>query len=320
MPAAPVTLISVKYGKLGSSGLIVSKIGLGTNNFGGRIDLDQTRAVLDRALDQGITLLDTADIYGTGKSEEFIGECLGKRRHEVVIATKFASPMGESPYQRGTSRRYIVEAAEASLRRLKTDYIDLYQFHRSDPETPVVESLQALDDLVKQGKVRYIGESNFAGWQIVDAQWTARTEHLTHLISAQHEYSLINRDIQTEVLPAARAMGTGLLPYYPLGGGFLTGKYRRDLMPEGARLTKANARTSGRFVNDHNFDLLDKFEAFASERGHSMTELAFAWLLAQPEVGSVIAGATRPEQVDENVATGQWRLSADDMATLAAIR
>ncbi len=307
------------YGRLGSSGLLVSKIGLGTNNFGGRIDLDQTRTVLDRALEQGITLLDTADMYGMGKSEEFIGECLGNRRHDVVIATKFAVAMGESPYQRGTSRRYIIEAAEASLRRLKTDYIDLYQFHRPDPETPIVESLQALDDLVKQGKVRYLGECNFAGWQIVDAQWTARTEHLPRLISAQHEYSLTNRDIQTEVLPAARAMGTGILPYYPLGGGFLTGKYRKGVMPEGARLTKANARTASRFVNERNFDLLEKFEAFASQRGHSITELAFAWLLSQPEIGSVIAGATRPEQVDENVAAGEWRLSPEEMETIAAI-
>ncbi len=278
------------YGRLGSSGLLVSKIGLGTNNFGGRIDLDQTRTVIDRALEHGITLLDTADMYGMGKSEEFIGESLGNRRHDVVIATKFAVPMGESPYQRGTSRRYIIEAAEASLRRLKTDYIDLYQFHRPDPETPIVESLQALDDLVKQGKVRYIGQCNFAGWQIVDAQWTARTEHLTRLISAQHEYSLINR----------------------------AGKYRRGVMPAGARLTNANPRQAGRWVNERNFDLLEKFEAFAGERGHSLTELAFAWLLSQPEVGSVIAGATRPEQVDENVAAGGWRLSAEEMELIGS--
>ena len=184
----------MEYGRLGSSGLLVSRIGLGTNNFGARIDLDRTRAVIDRALDLGITLIDTADMYGAGKSEEFIGQSLGKRRHEVIIATKFAVPMGESPYMRGTSRRYIVEAVERSLRRLKTDYIDLYQFHKPDPETPIVESLQATDDLVRQGKVRYIGHSNFAAWQIVDAQWTARTEHLARPISAQHEYSLLERE------------------------------------------------------------------------------------------------------------------------------
>lgn len=309
----------MEYGRLGSSGLPVSKIGLGTNNFGGRIDLEQTRAVLDRALAQGISLLDTADSYGMGKSEEFIGECLGRRRHEVVIATKFAVPMGESHYQRGTSRRYIFEAAEASLRRLKTDYIDLYQFHRPDPDTPIVESLQALHDLVTQGKVRYIGECNFAGWQIADAQWTARTEHLPRLISAQHEYSLINRDIQTEVLPAARAMGAGILPYFPLASGFLTGKYRKGALPQGARLTNAPAARSDRILNDRNFERLEQFEAFANQREHSLTELAFAWLLSQPEIGSVIAGATRPEQVDENVAAGGWQLSAEDMQTLAAI-
>lgn len=309
----------MEYGRLGSSGLLVSKIGLGTNNFGGRTDFDHTRKVLDRALEQGITLLDTADMYSLGKSEEFIGECLGKRRHDVVIATKFAVPMGESPYHRGTSRRYIMEAVEASLRRLKTDYIDLYQFHRPDPETPIVESLQALDDLVRAGKVRYLGECNFAGWQIVDAQWTARTEHLTRLVSAQHDYSLLKRDVQTEVLPAARAVGAGILPYYPLAGGFLTGKYRQGVMPQGARLTNATPQNRARFLNDRNFELLEKFEAFASQRGHSLTELAFAWLLAQPEVASVIAGATRPEQVDENVSAGQWRLSADDMAALAEI-
>jgi aryl-alcohol dehydrogenase-like predicted oxidoreductase len=311
--------MSVEYGRLGSSGLLVSKIGLGTNNFGGRMDLEQTRAVLDRALEQGITMLDTADVYGGSKSEEFIGECLGNRRQDVVIATKFASAMGESPYERGTSRRYIFRAAEASLRRLKTDYIDLYQFHRPDPETPIVESLQALDDLVKQGKVRYIGECNFAGWQIADAQWTARTEHLARLVSAQHEYSLLNRDVQTEVLPAARAVGAGILPYFPLASGFLTGKYRKGALPEGARITNQPAARRSQTLSVRNFELLDKLEAFASQRGHSTTELAFAWLLAQPEVSSVIAGATRPEQIDENVAAGAWKLSAEDMHAVAAI-
>jgi aryl-alcohol dehydrogenase-like predicted oxidoreductase len=309
----------VEYGRLGSSGLLVSRIGLGTNNFGARIDLDRTRAVIDRALDLGITLIDTADMYGAGKSEEFIGESLGKRRHEVVIATKFAVPMGESPYMRGTSRRYIIEAVERSLRRLKTDYIDLYQFHKPDPETPIVESLQATDDLVRQGKVRYIGHSNFAAWQIVDAQWTARTEHLARPISAQHEYSLLEREVEKEVLPAAQAMGLGVLPYYPLGAGFLTGKYRGGAMPEGARLTNMPASRSGRILNDRNLDLLERWEAFAADRGHSMTELAFAWLLAHPVVSSVIAGATRPEQVDENVAAGQWKLPPADLEAVPGL-
>lgn len=307
----------MEYGRLGNSGLVVSKVGLGTNNFGGRIDMEQTRSVIDRALDQGITLFDTADAYGEGKSEEFIGEILGNRRHEVVIATKFASATGESPYSRGTARRYIMQAVEASLRRLQTDYIDLYQVHFPDPQTPILETLQALDDLVHQGKVRYFGESNFAGWQIVDAVWTARTEHLARPISAQHDYSLVNQEAKKEVLPAARAMGLGVLPFYPLGGGFLTGKYRRGApLPEGARLTKLPAQRSARFLNEHNFDLLEKYEAFAADRGHSITELAFAWLLAQPEIASVIAGATRSEQVDENVATIRWKLSAADFEAL----
>jgi aryl-alcohol dehydrogenase-like predicted oxidoreductase len=303
----------VEYGRLGSSGLLVSRIGLGTNNFGGRIDLQQTRAVIDRALDQGITLLDTADIYGAGKSEEFIGESLGARRHEVIIATKFAVRMSESPYMRGTSRRYIMHAVENSLRRLKTDYIDLYQFHTPDPETPILESLQAMDDLVRQGKVRYIGHSNFAAWQIVDAQWTAKSEHLARPISAQHEYSMLDRSVEHEILPAVHAMGLGLLPYFPLASGFLTGKYRGGAMPEGARLTNMPPNRSGHILNARNLELLEKWEAFAAERGHSMTELAVAWLLAHPAVSSVIAGATRPEQVDENVAAGKWKLTPADL-------
>jgi aryl-alcohol dehydrogenase-like predicted oxidoreductase len=309
----------VDYGRLGSSGLLVSRIGLGTNNFGGRIDLEQTRAVIERALDHGITLFDTADMYGAGKSEEFIGECLGTRRHDVVIATKFGMPMGESPTMRGTSRRYIIEAAERSLRRLKTDYIDLYQFHTADPATPILESLQATDDLVRQGKVRYIGLSNFSAWQIVDAHWTARTEHLARPISAQHEYSMLMRDVEKEVVPAAQALGLGVLPFFPLASGFLTGKYQRGALPEGARLTNQPANRSGRILNDKNFARLDRWERFASERGHSMTELAVAWLLAQPAMGSVIAGATRPEQVDENVAAGQWHLTPADLEAVPGL-
>lgn len=305
--------MAVDYGRLGQSGLVVSKIGLGTNNFGGRIDFDQSRAVIERALDRGITLFDTADVYGMGKSEQFIGEVLGNRRHDVIIATKFANPMGESPYRRGTSRRYITDAVESSLSRLNTDYIDLYQIHQPDPQTPIVETLQALDDLVHQGKIRYYGECNLAAWQITEVHWVAQTEHLARPISAQHEYSLITRAAQKEVLPAAHAAGMGVLPFYPLGSGFLTGKYRRgEPLPEGARITRMPAERSGQYLNDRNFDLLEKWETFARERGHTLTELTFAWLLAQPEISSVIAGATRPEQVDQNVAAGQWKLSKED--------
>jgi aryl-alcohol dehydrogenase-like predicted oxidoreductase len=214
----------------------------------------------------------------------------------------------------------MMEAVEASLRRLNTDYIDLYQIHFPDPLTPIAETLRGLDDLVSQGKVRYVGECNFAGWQIVDACWTARAEHLVPLISAQHEYSLLSRDAQREVLPAASAMGMGVLPFFPLASGFLTGKYRRgEPLPEGARLTNTPPERSRRWLNDRNFEQLAKLESFATERGHTLTELAFAWLLAQPEVASVIAGATRREQVDENVAAGNWKLSPEDFEAVPGL-
>ena len=310
----------VEYGRLGTSGLIVSKIGLGTNNFGGRLDLDGTRVVIDRALDHGITLFDTADIYGGGKSEEFIGEVLGGRRQEVILATKFGLPVGESPYERGGSRHYILRAVERSLRRLKTDYIDLYQFHRPDPETPIAETLETLDGLVRSGKVRYVGHSNFASWQILDADWTARTEHLARPISAQHEYNLLSRDLQREVLPAVRHLGLGVLPFFPLASGFLTGKYHRDALPQGTRLTGAGSQMGRRILTDANWDRLERLEAFATEHGHQMIELAFGWLLGQPEVSSVIAGAMTPEQVDSNVATGlAWRLTSDELAAVPAL-
>jgi len=312
--------VGVEYGRLGTSGLIVSKIGLGTNNFGGRLDLDGTRAVIDRALDHGVTLFDTADIYGGGKSEEFIGEVLGRRRHEVIVATKFGLPVGESPYERGGSRHYIMRAVERSLRRLKTDYIDLYQFHRPDPETPIAETLETLDGLVRAGKVRYVGHSNFASWQILDADWTARTEHLARPISAQHEYNLLSRDLQREVLPAVRHLGLGVLPFFPLASGFLTGKYHRDALPQGTRLTGAGSQMGRRILTDANWERLERLEAFAAEHGHQMIELAFGWLLGQPAVSSVIAGAMTPEQVDGNVANGlAWRLSPDELAAVPAL-
>jgi aryl-alcohol dehydrogenase-like predicted oxidoreductase len=309
----------MEYRRLGSSGLLVSAIGLGTNNFGGRTDFDRSRAVIECALDQGITLFDTADVYGGGRSEEYIGEVLGSRRKDVVIATKFAVATGDGPYDRGASRHYIFRAVEASLRRLKTDYIDLYQVHMPDPNTPILETLQALDDLVRQGKVRYVGHSNFAAWQIVDAQWTAKTEHLAQPISTQHEYSLLNRTIQAEVLPASRAMGLGVLPYFPLAGGFLTGKYRKDAMPEGARLSGPGTNLAGRILTDPNWERVAKLEDFAEQSGHSMVELAFGWLLAEPAIGSVIAGATRPEQIDQNVKAGEEKLTADEVAALSEL-
>jgi aryl-alcohol dehydrogenase-like predicted oxidoreductase len=306
---------------LGDSGLKVSEIGLGCNNFGMRIDQAATNAVIDAAIEHGVTFLDTADVYGgRGKSEEMMGVALKGKRHKVVLATKFASPMGE-PGQQGGSRRYILEAVEASLTRLQTDYLDLYQMHRPDADTPIDETLAALDDLVTQGKVRYIGNSNFSGWQIADADWTARTGHSTRFVSAQNNYSLLERRVEHEVSPACERFGLGVLPYFPLASGLLTGKYRRgEAAPEGTRLAAWGPRGQ-QALNDKNFDRLEALSSWAAERGRSMLDLAFAWLLGHPVVSSVIAGATRPEQVAANAATAGWKLTpaeVDEVTKLAA--
>lgn len=306
----------MEYRRLGRSGLLVSAVGLGTNNFGTRLDEAGTRRVLDQALELGITFVDTADSYGRGASEALIGKLLGPRRKDVVLATKFSSPMGDSPYQRGTSRRWLIEALDASLRRLATDAIDLYQIHFPDPETPIEETLRALDDVVAAGKVRYVGYSNFAAWQIVEGQWTARSEHLVRPISTQNHYNLLRREVEAEVLPAARAHGLGVIPYFPLESGFLTGKYRPGKTPQGARL-EGSAR-AGEVLRPANFERLERWEAFASSRGRSLVELAVGWLLSHPEVGSVIAGASSAEQVRANVEAGTWRLEAAEMEMVAA--
>jgi aryl-alcohol dehydrogenase-like predicted oxidoreductase len=291
-------------------------VGLGTNNFGTRLDEAGTRRVLDQALELGVTFVDTSDSYGRGASEALIGKLLGPRRKDVVLATKFSSPMGDSPYQRGTSRRWMMEALDASLRRLATDAIDLYQIHFPDPETPIEETLRALDDVVAAGKVRYVGYSNFAAWQIVEGQWTARSEHLVRPISTQNHYNLLRREVEAEVLPAARAHGLGVIPYFPLESGFLTGKYRPGKTPQGARL-EGSAR-AGEVLRPANFERLERWEAFASSRGRSLVELAVGWLLSHPEVGSVIAGASSAEQVRANVEAGTWRLEAAEMEMVAA--
>jgi aryl-alcohol dehydrogenase-like predicted oxidoreductase len=303
----------VEYRNLGRSGLQVSVVGLGCNNFGRRCDQEQTSAVVGRALELGVTLFDTADIYGPrGLSEEYLGKALAGKRREVVIATKFAGPMGEGPLWGGASRRYIFDAVDASLRRLSTDYIDLYQIHFPDARTPLEETLRALDDLVRAGKVRYYGCSNFAGWQVVEAQWTARAQHLAPLVSAQNQYNLLDRRIERELVPACNAHGLGVLPYFPLANGFLTGKYRPgEPAPEGTRLASGMGE---RVLTEGNFAQLEKLEAFAAGRGHSMLELAIGWLASQPHVASVIAGATRPEQVEQNVQAAEWRLSAEERA------
>lgn len=301
--------------RLGNSGLQVSVVGLGCNNFGARIDLDASRKVVDKALDLGVTLFDTADIYGNrGGSETILGEILGSRRNDIVLATKFGMAMNAEGTRKGASRRYLMNAVEGSLRRLRTDYIDLYQLHEADPLTPMEETLRALDDLVRQGKVRYIGCSNLPAWQVADAQWTSRTLGLNAFISCQDEYSLLNREIEKELVPAILAHGLGLLPYFPLASGMLTGKYRRgEPAPAGTRMA-AWTRLVKTYATDENFDRIERLEAFSRERGHTLLELAFSWLLARPQVASVIAGATRPEQVEQNVHAAGWTLTAEDLA------
>ncbi len=302
---------------LGQSGLRVSSIGLGCNNFGGRIDEAATRIVIHKALDLGITLFDTADVYGErGGSETLMGRILGENRKHIVLASKFGMPMDATGELQGGARRYIMRAVEDSLRRLQTDYLDLYQMHQTDPRTPIEESLRALDDLVRQGKVRYIGCSNFPAWQMMDAAWTAKTAGLNAFISCQDEYSLIRRGAETDLLPAARKIGLGLLPYFPLASGLLTGKYRRNVaLPQGTRLANTQ-RLADRYLTERNWAIAEKLGDFVEARGRSMLELAFSWLLAQSPVASVIAGATKPEQLDQNVKAGSWKLSADDLAEI----
>ena len=309
----------MKHRNLGTSGLIVSVVGLGCNNFGMRIDLEASRLVIDKAIDLGITLFDTADIYGNrGGSETILGEVLGSRREKIVLATKFSAQMDDEGTKKGASRRYIMNAVEASLSRLKTDWIDLYQLHIPDALTPMEETLRALDALVHQGKVRYIGCSNVPAWGVADAKWTAKSLGLNAFVSCQDEYSLLVRDVEKELLPAVRAYGMGVLPYFPLACGLLTGKYKRDVMPEGARLTNTQ-RLADKYINDRNFDIVEKLEAFSNERGHSLLELAFSWLASQTSVSSVIAGATKPEQVEQNAKAADWELTADELAAISQI-
>jgi aryl-alcohol dehydrogenase-like predicted oxidoreductase len=303
---------------LGNSGLRVSTVGLGCNNFGRLLDLEATRAVVHEALDLGITLFDCADVYGRrGGGETLLGEVLGPRRKDIVLVTKFGKKMDEEGRLAGGSRRYIISAAEASLRRLKTDWIDLYQMHDPDPRTPIEESLRALDDLVRQGKVRYIGCSHHSGWQLVEAQWVSRTRHLTRFIACEDEYSLLERRAERDLLPAMTAHGVGLLPYYPLASGLLTGKYRRgETLPAGSRMARAERDYAGQFFTEENWNLVEALSAFAKERGHSLLDLALSWLCANPIVGSAIAGATRADQVEANVKAAAWRLSAEELAEI----
>ena len=302
---------------LGKSDLKVTVVGLGCNNFGQRIDDDASRQVIHKALDLGITLFDTADIYGNyGGSETCLGKFLGPRRKDIVLATKFGMPMDPEDKLKGASRAYIMSAVEASLKRLKTDWIDLYQLHRADPKTPIEETLRALDDLVRQGKVRTIGCSNMSGAQVRQAADVAHRHGLAAFRSCQNEYSLLVRDIEADLVPAMKANGMGFLPYFPLANGLLTGKYKRNQpKPEGARLTTMQ-KHADRYLTDANWARVEKLQAFAAGKGRSLIELAFAWLLARPTLSSVIAGATKPEQVEQNVRAAGWKLTPEEVTAL----
>jgi aryl-alcohol dehydrogenase-like predicted oxidoreductase len=309
----------MRFRRLGDSGLAVSVVGIGCNNFGRRTYEKQATEVVRTALDLGVNLFDTADTYGNppGHSEELLATALGNRRDEAVIATKFGSDTrGANGLDWGArgSRRYIHRAVEASLRRLRTDHIDLYQIHQPDPATPIAETLDALDDLVRAGKVRYLGSSNFSGWQVADADWTARSAHRTRFVSAQNQYSLLERGAEAELVPACRRFGVGLLPYFPLASGLLTGKYRRDQpAPPGSRLSRANFAP---VLQRARWDVIERLTEYADKRGLTLLDVAIGGLAAQPAVASVIAGATSAEQVRANVAAARWVPSTVDLDEL----
>ncbi len=304
---------------LGRSGLMVSVVGLGGNNFGRRVDLEASRAVVDAALDAGVTFIDTADVYGTrGGSEEILGQVLQGRRDDVVIGTKFGGDMGgangEDWGARG-SRRYVRRAIEGSLRRLRTDHIDLYQYHAPDGITPIEETLAALHELVQEGKVRYTGSSNLGAWEVADADWVAREHGLTPFVSAQNHFNVLERSAEVELIPACVRFGIGVIPYFPLASGLLTGKYRRG------QPAPADSRLAGRAddLTDEMFDRLEALEKFAADRGISLLDTAMGWLASRPQVASIIAGATRPEQVRANVAAVGWTPTDEDQAEIDRI-
>ncbi|MBN1666577.1 MAG: aldo/keto reductase [Anaerolineales bacterium] len=308
----------MQYRNLGKSGLKVSTIGLGTNQFGGKVDLAATRDILDAALEAGINLIDTADVYQGGRSEEFIGKAVQNRRDRFVLATKVFFKVGEGPNDKGSSRQHILAGVEASLRRLQTEYIDLYQMHRWDEETPIEETMRALEDLLRSGKVRYIGSSNFTSWQLAHANAVAELHGWTKFVSAQPHYHMFERDIEKELIPACNYFGIGILPFFPLAGGFLTGKYQEG-QPAPAGSRGENSQYVQKYMTAENFAILEKLTAFAQERDHSLNELAHAWLLGQPVVNSVISGATKVAHVQANAAAGNWQLSAEEYQAVSAI-
>jgi aryl-alcohol dehydrogenase-like predicted oxidoreductase len=316
---------------LGRSGLRVSAVGLGCNNLGGRLDHAASLRVVQAALDLGITFFDTADVYPLGKSglsEQYLADALGERRKSAIVATKFGSPrqrpVGAVPARSGVhgggSRRYIMEAVETSLRNLRTDYIDLYQMHRPDPLTPIDETVRALDELIRQGKVRYVGCSNYPAWRVVDAVRVAEALGTERFVSCQDEYSLLVRYVDPELVPAMQSLGLGMLPYFPLAGGMLTGKYDLDAtLPQGTRFTQWPKAMTERFMAEPNPTMYRALQAFCRERARSLLELAISWLLMRPTVSCVIAGASSPEQLKQNVAATGWLLSDEEMAELDRI-
>ena len=318
----------MEYRNLGRSGLKVSVIGMGSHYFGWLQDEATSIAIINRAISEGITFIDTANVYDMGRSEEFVGKAIKGRRSEVVVATKFGWPMGGGPSgapvdvrpnERGGSRHHVMRAVEASLMRLNTDYIDLYQMHVPDPTTTIEETLRAMDDLVRAGKVRYIGCSNFAGWQLSEALWTSRVNNLHSFVTVQPLYNLLQRQIERELVPCCEAHGIGVIPWGPLAGGFLTGKYRRDQPPPGDTLLATRPMAYAGIMTDINWAKLAKLEAFAVRRGHTVGELAIAWLLAHPWLCTVIAGASRPDQLQEHVAAAAWKLNTEEIAELDKI-
>ena len=321
-PTPSADLPEMTYRHLGDSGLVVSTVGLGGNTFGARTDAAGTRSVVAAALDAGVTFVDCAELYGTepGESETLLGQALRGRRDEVVLATKFGHPGGRAgapAWEAHGSRSAVRRAIEGSLRRLGTDHVDLFQMHTPDPSTPVEETLTALDDLVREGKVRYLGSSNFAGWQVVDADRAAEALGTERFVSAQNGYNLLDRRVEEELVPACEHVGVGLLPYYPLASGLLSGKYRRgEQAPEGSRLS--DPRMAAR-LEAADFDTIEALEAFAAARGLALLDVALGGLAAQPAVGSVIAGARTPEQVLANVRAGLWEPTLEDLAELEDI-
>ena len=302
----------MQYRKLGNSGLDISTVGIGTNNFGRRMDLNATQKVIHKAIDLGINFFDTSNTYGNQLSEEYIGKTITKDiRRNIIIATKFGMDMGGIPNNIGASRKHILEQVDDSLKRLNTDYIDLYQIHVPDPHTPILETLTTLNDLVRSGKVRYIGCSNFAGWQIAQAMETSRKESLEAFVSNQPEYSMLNRSIETEILPACENYKLGILPFFPLANGFLTGKYKRNQPPPSGTRLSESAESANAYFTSKNFDIIEKLEQLANDASHTVTELAISWLLSNNNVSSVISGATKTSQLEINAKAADWDLETD---------